>query len=557
MIGWLVVRLAVAGDPEAVVDELDVPAGVRVTVTAERGRWRFVVDAGRTRTLDVVSPTTPAERAAVQALVESLLADLRVPGILPAVVDEQRVDAAGTSEPPPNTGAGSPVGSSPTNGAGTVVQTTVGRSSESAPVESTGGARAQRSTAGRSSPPVPSASSAQTSTPAHSSPPNAQTSTAGPSSEPAPAVGARGSSTPAPSGSTTPFGTDTVAQTNTAARSSLPNALTRTADPSSEPGPIGSIGVDGQTSATARSSPPAPSASAPMGSATGTVAQTSTTPSSEPGPVGPIGVDAQTSTTARSWPPAPSASAPTASPTGSAAQTNKAVRPPEPAPIANARTNKTNKTLAGPPSGSDTQTTTSTNGPVHAEPSNAATPAAGESPPPARHPPPLVPWVALDAAVRPGLTLAGGVSAGAAVPVRPLFDVGLALSVHPPRSVPIAPEATIAEATVDLEVLARPVDWLQLRAGSGLAVRDYVQHDVRVARAPIPRASFGTEIGWRESGLGFAVGGAIDVDLGRVLFVDADDAVPLFPVTLRPIFRIEFRTPTTGGDIGVPGARDD
>ncbi|MEQ1570123.1 MAG: hypothetical protein ABMA64_31105, partial [Myxococcota bacterium] len=83
---WVLIRLSFAGavGPESVIRGLQLPAEVEVVATESPGGWRFVVEAGRTRTLDVPIPRTEADQAAIVALVESLVADLAIPGRDPA-----------------------------------------------------------------------------------------------------------------------------------------------------------------------------------------------------------------------------------------------------------------------------------------------------------------------------------------------------------------------------------------------------------------------------------------------------------------------------------------
>ncbi|MEQ1506354.1 MAG: hypothetical protein ABMB14_29255, partial [Myxococcota bacterium] len=115
--GWLLARLSFAGDPgpASVIAALDLPPGVELTATANADGWRFVVEAGRTRTLDVPRPATDADQAAILALVESLIDDLAIP-------ERAATDAPPTPAPPPAPTASAPaaptVGGTPAIGGG-------------------------------------------------------------------------------------------------------------------------------------------------------------------------------------------------------------------------------------------------------------------------------------------------------------------------------------------------------------------------------------------------------------------------------------------------------
>lgn len=171
------------------------------------------------------------------------------------------------------------------------------------------------------------------------------------------------------------------------------------------------------------------------------------------------------------------------------------------------------------------------------------------------------PWLALDTAFRPGLAPSVGGWVGATVAVLGRLRAGIAAGWHPGRPVPVAPDALVTEADLALELVALPVDWLVVRGGVGLAVRDWVQYGDRVVLGAVPRASVGAETRWQGGPWALAVGAALDVDLARTVFSSADHALPLFPITARPIVRIEFgqifRTPPGGADIGAAGTRNE
>ena len=79
MIWLLCARIAAAEAPADLFREVQIPDGVDVAADVVDGQWRFAITGQRSRTFSAAPPATDAEREALVALLESLLADLSLP----------------------------------------------------------------------------------------------------------------------------------------------------------------------------------------------------------------------------------------------------------------------------------------------------------------------------------------------------------------------------------------------------------------------------------------------------------------------------------------------
>lgn len=516
MIVWVAVAL---GSPEAVLEGIDVPPGTQVEISDRGGVWRVVVTATRMRAIDVMPPVTADDRRAIVALVESLLVDLQ-PDALPAHVPElpAPVPTPARTMPPEPAGerARIPAAAPEVRGGALLPWAGVWTAGTDPAAATPAPARPEPDASGEAEAPTDAIAAPTADRPAERAtrapvvfpeePVAARSGPSGSSTRPSgstgPGVPLRKLPTPAGTGATRPPRGSSRSRAAERSRSSDGAHPDRPAPAGAMPAgapPVGEAPVD--VLAGAASGGGAPVAAEPIEALFGA-------PSG-----GPLDTPA-------GGPPSPAASTPNR-------RRNARERETEPEP-----------TGLGPGPGSD----------------RVALPARR----PVR-PLPIASWLAADVALHPVMPMSIGGAFGVTVALRDRLRAGLAVAVHPRRIVPVAPDAGFAEARGALELVAAPVDWLSVRAGSGVVVRDYTQGGSRVGRAATPFASVGAEIRWHGGPWALAVGGAVDGDLARTVFFDADTEVGLFPISARPIVRVEFgqifRTPEGGADIGETGTR--